>query len=92
MRQHRDEMLRTLEVVETAELDSMAASFTRYSIGANIYRKVVWLRKVDGQWRVSQKTYFSEYSDDPGADWKSEKAKALLSRVKDWEEKSKAWW
>jgi len=90
---HRDAMLKTLEVVETAEVETIAASFVRYSIGGNIYRQVKWLRKVDGTWYVSQRAYYSSYGDDPFKDGNPERAKQLLKRTDQWEKDSAPiWW
>ncbi len=93
LRLHREEMLKTLEVVETAETDSVAVGFVRYSIGATVYRDAVWMRRVDGQWRATWSQYFSGYEKDPFGDGKPDGAKALIKRVSDWNEESpKAWW
>jgi hypothetical protein len=90
---HRDEMLKTLEVVETVEVETIAASFVRYSIGGDIYRQVRWLRKVDGAWYVSQRTYYSSFGDDPFNDGNPERAKQLLNRTNQWEKDSAPiWW
>ena len=93
LRRHRDEMLQTLEVVETAETDNVAVGFVRYSIGATIYRDAVWMRRIDGQWQPAWNQYFSEYEDDPFGDGKPDNAKALIKRVSEWEKQSpKSWW
>jgi hypothetical protein len=39
LRLHREEMLKTLEVVETAETANVAVGFVRYSIGATVVRE-----------------------------------------------------
>jgi hypothetical protein len=93
LRLHRGEMLKTLEVVDTAETSNVAVSFVRYSIAATVYRDAVWMRKVDGQWRATLNQYFSGYEKDPFGDGKPEEAKALMKRVSDWKDESpKAWW
>jgi hypothetical protein len=93
LRLHRDEMLKTLEVVEAVETTNVAVGFVRYSIGATVYRDAVWMRKVDGQWRASSSQYFSDYEKDPFGDGKPEEAKALIKRVSNWKDESpKAWW
>jgi hypothetical protein len=93
LRLHRDEMLKTLEVVETAETSNVAVGFVRYSIGATVYRDAIWMRKVDGQWRATLTQYFSDYEKDPFGDGKPEEAKVLIKRVSDWRgESPKAWW
>jgi hypothetical protein len=90
---HREEMLKTLEVVETVEADTLAACFVRYSVGGSIYRQVQWLHRIDGDWRVSQKSYFSSLADDPFNDGNPDRAKNLLKRVVQWEKDSAPiWW
>lgn len=93
VRQHRDEMLKTLEVVDTVQTQNIAVGFVRYSIGATTYHDSVWMRKIDGQWRPAWNQYFSEYADDPFGDLKPDDANALIKRVSDGEKEApKAWW
>ena len=93
LRKHRDEMLKTLEVVETVETEKLAVSFVRYSVGTTVYRDSVWMRKFDGRWLISANQYFSEYGDDPFGDGKPDQAKALIKRVDAWEkETANKWW
>ena len=92
VRQHRDEMLRTLEIVEVVETEKMGAAFVRYSVGAHIYRKGIWMRKVDGSWRVLLTQYISSFGDDPFRDGKPQEAKKLIKRVEEWEKDSENWW
>jgi len=93
LRLHREEMLKTLEVVDTSQTDNIAVAFIRYSIGSTVYRDAVWMRKVDGRWLVCWKQYFSDYGDDPFGDGKPDAAKAVIKRVNEWEQESpKEWW
>ncbi len=88
---HRDEMLKTLEVVETKESANIGVAFIRYSVGTKMYRKGIWMRKVDGNWRVCQSQYFSTYGDDPFKDGKPDDAKKLIERVDEWEKGANEW-
>jgi hypothetical protein len=93
LRLHRDEMIKTLEVVETPETPNVAVAFVRYSIGATVYREAVWMRRIEGQWRATLGQYFSDYEKDPFGDGKPDEAKALIKRVTDWKGQSpKSWW
>jgi len=47
---HKDEIFKTLEVVETSESGDYGIAFYRYSIGTNIVRRAIWCGKVNGEW------------------------------------------
>jgi hypothetical protein len=92
LRIHRDEMVKSLEVVEIVETEKIAVALVRYSIGLSVYRDRVWMRRVDGRWFASV-AYFSEYAEDPFGDGKPDEAKALIKRVEAWEKASaEKWW
>jgi hypothetical protein len=92
LRAHRDEMLKTLEIVDVTQTDKIAVAFVRYSVGSNVYREGVWMRRVDGRWRVCSSQYFSSFGDDPFNDGKPDEAKKLIKRLDDWEKDAKTWW
>jgi hypothetical protein len=85
-------MIRTLEIVETAQTDKVAVAFVRYSIGAHIYRDVASLRKIDGEWRLQFFRHFNGSSDDPFGDGKGDRAKAIIKRADEWRESNKEEW
>src|ERR1043165_3034128 len=49
VRKHKDEVLRTLEIVEEVEVQKdVILLFYRYSIGTDIVKKTLYMRKMDG--------------------------------------------
>ncbi len=59
---NRDELLRTLEVVEVLEEHPFARALYQYSIGSTVCRKTITMQLVDGFWLSASIPYFSEYS------------------------------
>jgi hypothetical protein len=90
---HRDEMLQTLNVAETVEVETLGVCFVRYSVGGNVYRDARWIRKIDGDWFICAREYFSSYADDPFGDGNPQHAKKLIERVDAWnKDSSPKWW
>lgn len=93
-REHKDEILKTLEVVETAEIpkQDITLVFYRYSVGTDFARSTAYFKEVDGKWYFYSK-YFSSYDDDPFRNGQGENGKALLEKVEKWEDSdSMPWW
>jgi len=57
---HRDEILKTLEIVETLEEGPFAYVMYRYSVGATICRDAHSFMQVEGSWFLVNIPYFSE--------------------------------
>ena len=55
---HKDEIFKTLEVVETSESGRYGIAFYRYSIGTNTVRRAIWCGKFNGEW------YWVQYIND----------------------------
>jgi hypothetical protein len=92
---NRDEILETFEVVDTLKLKNKGAALVRFSVGSDIYRSAIWVRKIDNSWLPSNNQGFSEYSTEYELmnDRMQSKADAIIKKVDKWEEESQdAWW
>jgi hypothetical protein len=49
----RGEIVRTLEVADSATVGTFGVLFARFSIRANLYRRSHWLRQVGNTWAVT---------------------------------------
>ena len=87
--QNRDEILRTLEVVEVDTLQDRAAVFVRWSVGPKVYRGGHMLRRVGDVWTLTndRRTYFSEYDEEK---WRSDSVAVFDKRLEDWIKESPA--
>ncbi len=88
---NRDEILGTLEVVDTMAVDQFGLSLVRYSLGPDVYRSAIWLRKIDDTWL----SMYSEFGDDyTRLDPESqEQLNAMVEKADLWLKESKfAWW
>ncbi len=94
-RAHREEIKKTLEVVEVMENGNLAIAFVRYSIGSDLYREVKWLRKVDSSWTINL-GYYSKYTDeedDPVLKGKMDWLKKVIDKKDAWERDNEPiWW
>lgn len=91
LRKHKDEVLKTMEIVEEVEVQKdVVLIFYRYTIGTDIAKKTAYMRKLDGLY-LPYYTYFSQYDDDPFKNGKGEEGKALLKKADTWGE-SNIWW
>ena len=87
---NKDEILRTLEIVDKKELYNNAAVFVRYSIGTEFYREVVWFRKVGKVWKPRLNQFVSQYNDKYNlAGENTESAQQLIGRAEEWEKDGK---
>jgi hypothetical protein len=92
VRKHRDEVLKTLEIVEEIEVQKdVVLIFYRYSIGTDIAKKTQYMRKMDGVY-VPYSKYFSSYDIDPFKNGKPEEGKALLKKAEAWDDNENIWW
>jgi len=92
---NREEIRATLEIVDTLTVGDLGVALVRYSLGTDVYRSAVWMRKMDGLWWPSGSQYFSEYSDDYDAlsEDMQQRADSVITKVDAWKEESKkAWW
>jgi hypothetical protein len=83
-----DEISKTLEVAETLYADSISLVLIRYSVGSDLFRESVWLRKYKSNWTVSVSQYFSVYDDDPFNDGKLERAERIINKEEQWTDNS----
>jgi hypothetical protein len=91
-RKHKDELLKTMEVVEEVEVQKdIVLIFYRFSIGTEIVKKTSYMKKMDGLYLPYYK-YYSRISDDPFNNGKPEEAKVLLEKADNWEENDNIWW
>lgn len=89
LHENRDEILNTLEVVEEVDRGFYGVVFVRYSVGVDIFREAIYLKKYGPEWMYTedQYYYYSEYTDegqDPFKDGKGSEAKTLIERVEKW--------
>jgi hypothetical protein len=90
---HGQEIRQTLEVVDVVTTEAVAISLVRYSIGPNIYKDSVWLRKVGSAWRYCSTPQFAVWSEDSFEDGQAERAKKMIGRAAAWEKESaRRWW
>ena len=64
---YREEILRTLEIVELNEENNIGIAFIRYSIGTKVFRTTEWLKKYDGKYWCSGVLISSYNFDDYGS-------------------------
>ncbi|MGI8600219.1 MAG: hypothetical protein ACR2KB_13275 [Chitinophagaceae bacterium] len=92
LKKHKDEVLKTLEVVEEVEVQKdVVLIFYRYSIGTDIVKQTIYMRKIDGKYLPYSK-YYSSYEDDPFKNGKPDEGKALLKKAEEWEKNENIWW
>lgn len=92
-RTNRKEILNNLEIVEVIENENVAIAFIRFSVGTNIYRNALWLRKVENKyWYLI--SYVSKYTaeDDNNLKDKIEWVEKMVEKKEKWEENSSAKW
>lgn len=88
---HWEEITNTLSVNDVQEADSLALVLYSYSVGGDIFRDALWMRRYKGRWAVSldQYFYYSEYnSKDPFGDGNGERAKSMIEKASAWKEGS----
>ena len=92
---HRSEIIETLEVVDTLTVGDIGVALIRYSLGTDIYRSAVWMRRIEDSWFPTGSQYFSKYSDEYEAfkNETKEQADKMIEKAESWEEESKkTWW
>ena len=85
---HKEEVQETLEVADVLKANNLAIALLRFSVGSDIYREAIWLRKYDGLWTVSSNQYFSTYGDDPFGDGQPDRAERIIEKEEEWTENS----
>jgi len=88
--QVRPEVLQTLEVADTLAAADVGLALVRFSLGADIFRKTIWLRKVPAGWLPSWRQYFTRYDDEYEslADDQQRMVDALLEKAEEWQKES----
>ena len=92
-RKHRPEIIHTLEVADSLTVADKGVVLFRYSLGGDIYRSTIWMRKMNDRWFVSLR--LSEYSEEYEQydDETKEKAKKVIEKATVWKEEGKEpWW
>lgn len=95
LNQHRDEILETIEIAETREVKekNVAIAYVRFSIGADIIRSTLWLRKLNGNWTktfINPAEYQYEYL---GYEEKTDELETIFEKIEEWEQDNpKVWW
>lgn len=90
-RHNRNEISKTLEIVDVVECQRIGVAFMRYSIGTDIFREVVWFKKINDKWTICLSPSFYAFSDDPFLDGKPERAKEIIERAEKWKNESHNW-
>lgn len=93
-KKHRAEILKNFEIVDTLVFKDIGLAIIRFSIKSDIYRKIIWLRKVDKFWAITASQYFSKYSDEYENASKEEQKRLdkILDKADKWEKESKYAW
>ena len=81
-------MLQTLKVTDVQTVDDIGAAFITYSVGSNVYREVVWVRRVGEVWRVSTRQWFYDGDEVGFHEGHVPEAKQLIEAVDKWKEES----
>lgn len=90
---HREEIERTLDVSGVLGADSVSVALLRYSIGPDVYRDVLWLRRVGGEWRHVSMPRFAADTADPFADGQPDRSREIVRRADVWlAEGAPRWW
>lgn len=92
--EHKNELLRSLEIVEKIEVPTkkLILVFYKYSIGADVVRKTLWFKKLEGKWFLFDRN-ISSNEEDPFQDGNPDEAKKVLERAGKWNKESEdVWW
>ena len=92
-RVHRPEILETLEVADSLAVADKGVVLVRYSLGGDIYRSAIWMRKMKDHWFISLR--LSEYSEEYEQydDETKKRADIVMEKARKWDEEGKdAWW
>lgn len=92
-REHRPEILETLEVADSLTVADKGVVLVRYSLGGDIYRSAIWMRKMKDHWFISLR--LSEYSEEYEQydDETKKRADIVMEKARKWDEEGKdAWW
>jgi len=91
------EIVETFAIADSVQIPTseLGACLVRFSLGGDMYRTQIWMRKVDECWYPCWSQYFSTHSDefDDLSEENKEVLDEMFERIKSWREDTpQVWW